>query len=394
MKVLFVNPPTDTGYASWYPPLGIAYLSSCLKQQTTWQTACCDASIGESPLQKVKAEQPDLIAFTCTTLGYGNAVKIAAKLRHNNIKTPMIMGGQHISALPSTLPGFFDACVVGEGENAIVNICRELESSDFLTRRIYSAPRIENLDSLPFPDRDMFNMQYYLQPQSHSIDMVGVGTNMITSRGCLYRCIFCSSSQFFKAPVRANSARYVADEMEMLKEKYRVEYINVWDDLFTFSVERLEDLAFEVHTRKLDLKLSVQCHAPTFTRHVAELLKRIGVVYCGFGFEASTPKMLEYLKCGVATVDDNRRAVMFAHEYGMKAGSGFLTNVPEQTQADLDANDQFIAETHLDAYRKYILCPYPGSPLWSYAKQKGLVSDDMDFTQIFQSENGRNVKLN
>jgi hypothetical protein len=56
MKVLFVNPPTETCFNSWYPPLGIAYLSSYLKAKTDWKTACCDVSIGEAPLARIKAE--------------------------------------------------------------------------------------------------------------------------------------------------------------------------------------------------------------------------------------------------------------------------------------------------------------------------------------------------
>ena len=394
MKTLFVNPPTEACFNSWYPPLGIAYLSSYLKQETEWQTACCDASIGESPLAKVKAEKPDLIAFTCTTIGYNNTVKIAGKLRQAGINVPFVLGGQHISALPHTLPLYFDACVVGEGENAIVAIAKEIEATGKLKQRVYKAPRVENLDALPFPDREMYNLQHYLQPQGHCMDMVGVGTSLMTSRGCRYRCIFCSSSRFFKAPVRGNTARYIADEMQMLQEKYHVEYLNVFDDLFQYSTPRLEQLAREVKERGLDQKLIIQAHAPTFTPEVAKLLKQIGVVYCGFGFEASTPNMLKFLKNGVATVEDNRRAVALAHKHGMKAGSGFLTNVPGQTQADLDANDRFIAETGLDAYRKYILCPYPGAPFWDVALQRGLVSETMNFGDIYQMDNGHNVKLN
>lgn len=394
MKALFINPPTEACFNSWYPPLGIAYLSSYLKKQTEWKTVCCDASIGESPLAKVKVEKPDLVAFTCTTIGYNNVVKIASKLRQAGVTAPFILGGQHISALPHTLPSEFNACVVGEGENALVTIAQEFEVSGKLSQRIYKVPRVENLDDLPFPDREMYNLKHYLQPSGHCMDMVGVGTSMMTSRGCLYRCLFCSSARFFQAPIRGNTARYIADEMQMLQEKYHVEYLNVFDDLFQYSTPRLEQLAREVKERGLDQKLIIQAHAPTFTPEVAKLLKQIGVVYCGFGFEASSPLMLKFLKGGVATVEDNRRAVRLAHKLGMKAGSGFLTNVPHQTQEDLDANDQFILETGLDAYRNYILCPYPGAPFWDYAKARGLVSESMDFSKIYQMDNGKNVKLN
>ena len=394
MKILFVNPPTVARFSSWYPPLCIAYLSAWLKRQTNWKTICCDASIGESPLAKIKQEQPDLIAFTCTTIGYNNVVKTAEKIRSHNIVTPIILGGQHISALPHTLPETFDACVVGEGENALVNICREIEQTHKLAKRVYKAPRVENLDDIGFPDREIFNLKYYLQPQSHGGDMHGVGTSMFTSRGCLYRCVFCSAARFFDAPVRGNSAVHIANEMQLLNEKYGCEYLNVFDDLFQYDAHRIEQLAYEMQQRRLDLKIIIQAHAPTFTEHLAQLLSKIGVVYCGFGFEASTPKMLAFLKGGVATVEDNRRAVRTAHKYGMKAGSGFLTGVPGQTQEDLEANENFILNEKLDVAVHYILAPYPGTPFWSYALKKGLVSENMDFSTIYQNPNGRNIVLN
>lgn len=394
-KILFVNPPSEACFSSWYPPLGIAYLSGYLKSKLPqWQTACADIAIGQAPLKRMQQEKPDLVAFTCTTISYGATLKIAEKIRSVYPDVPFVLGGQHISALPHILPSIFQACVVGEGENALLEICRELENHKTLSKRVYRAPRVEDLDTLPFPDREMFDLKYYLRPQIHCIDMEGVGLSLMTSRGCLYRCIFCSSARFFSAPIRGNSAAYVAEEMQFLKQCYRIEYLNVFDDLFQYSKKRLRKLALEVQERRLDLKLIIQAHAPTFDEETAQLLKKIGVVYCGFGFEASTPGMLKFLKNGVAQVEDNRRAVRTAHKYGMKAGSGFLTGVPGQTPEDLEANERFIREERLDAYRNYILCPYPGAPFWDYAKKKGLVSDNMDFTRIYQMPNGKNIMLN
>jgi radical SAM superfamily enzyme YgiQ (UPF0313 family) len=182
--------------------------------------------------------------------------------------------------------------------------------------------------------------------------------------------------------------------MQMLVEKYKVKFLNVFDDLFQFSKERLRAIACEVKERGLDLEMAIQAHAPTFDEETARLCSEIGVRYCGFGLESASPRLLKFLKCGVATVDDARAAIKNARKFGMRVGSGFMYGVPSETVEDRALNEAFRAEMKLDASRDYILTPYPGTPLWDYAKKKGLVSDDMDFSRIYQTANGKNVMLN
>jgi len=394
MKALFITAPSDTPFQTWYPPLGIAYISAYLKQACPeWQTACCDAALGEAPLAAVKGYKPDVIGITCTTLGYMNAVKIAKLIKEHYPDVPIVLGGQHISALPHTLKAPFDVCVVGEGEQAFVRICREIEQYGRLSTDKYVGVKVKNLDTLPFPDREMFNMRTYLQPQAHWVDAYGRGTSMFTSRGCPYACVFCASARFWGKPVRGNFSMLVVDEMEMLVDKYKIEFLNFFDDLFHYDKQRLRNVVKEVKTRGVNLRIGIQAHAPTFDEETACLCAEMGVEYVGFGFESASPKLLEFLKCGVATLDHARSAIKNARKYGMKVGSGFMCNVPGETEADVKANEDFIREQKLDSYSFYVLTPYPGTPLWDYALKKGLVSDDMDFTRIYQTENGKNVKL-
>lgn len=393
MKILFVTVPADTPVQNMYPSLGVAYISSYLKKYSNHKTALCDAALGESPSAKIKLEKPDVVGFTFNTMGATKAAQMATQLKQRFPDLPIICGGIHVSFMSHALPKVFDACVIGEGEQATLNLLDELEQTGKLSQKVYEAPYIEPLDKIPFPDRDLYNMNYYVQPQPHFPGCEGLGMNMLTSRGCPFRCRFCPSAHFWRK-VRTHSPEYVIAEMKMLIEKYGVHYINFWDDLFHVDVKRLREIVKLFKQERLDVECGGQCHAGLFTDEVAGLLKQMNFVYCGFGMESAVPRILKYLKLGATTLEDNYKAVRLCRKHGLKVGSGFITGIPEETKEEFQANLNFIKDTKLDAFNIYVLTPYPGTPLWQEALKKGVVSDTMDFGVLYHVFNGNKVFMN
>jgi len=391
MKILFVTVPIMTPVATQYPMLGVAYISSYLKKYSNHKTALCDAALGESPLAKIKTEHPDVVGLTYNTMGATRAQKIAEKIKQTHPNLPVICGGVHASYMP--LPKAFDAKVTGEGEQATLNLLNDLEANGKLTHQNYTAASITPLDNIPPPDRELYNMRYYMQPIPHFPGHIGLGANMLTSRGCCFRCVFCPSSHFWGKP-RFHSAQYVVDEIKGLIDKYHVHYINFWDDLFHLDLKRLHQLARLFREEKLDVECGCQCHAGLFTDEVAGLLKQMNFVYCGFGMESASPRVLKYLKCGVTTIEDNQHAVDTCRKHGLKVGSGFITGVPHETQEEFKANLTFIQKNKLDAFNIYVLTPYPGTPLWIEALERGVVSESMDFGGLYHVFDGQKVFMN
>lgn len=401
MKFLFATVPSDSPVDVWYPPLGIAYLSSYLKQSIDdIETVVCDVAIGESIAKTLREFKPDLVGITSTSMAFNRAKKIAEKIK-SLTDVPIIIGGSHISGLPLYLPKVFDVSVIGEGEETLRELVETYSKLKLFTlpklkkvrgivfhyhNGVYQTeerPLIEPLDKIPFPDRDIFNMKYYLRPQNHWNGAHGRGACIMTGRGCPFRCVFCQSCRMWRE-VRLHSAEYVIDEMKFLVENYKVEFINVFDDYFHVNKKRLRKIAELYEESGLDVTLAIEGnHAKFFDEEVAQLYKKMNVDYCSFGFESGSQKILDYLKNGVVSVADNQRAVDICHKYGLKVGSGFLIGVPNETHEDIELSKQFIAKNNLNSWAFYKLTPLPNTPLWDYMKKKGRVSDDMeDFSTI------------
>jgi len=189
--------------------------------------------------------RPDLVGISSVTQNYARAARYAAVAKHRGV--PVVCGGVHISMLPESLTGDMDVGVLGEGEEALCDLYALFRSAGGLPRErlariegitfraeggslITTAARspISDLDSIPRPDRSLFRIDR--------------DTSIFTSRGCPYTCSFCASSRFWKK-TRFFSADYVVREIGYLHTAFRVNRINVYDDLFCADVGRVKKIA-------------------------------------------------------------------------------------------------------------------------------------------------------
>jgi radical SAM superfamily enzyme YgiQ (UPF0313 family) len=228
---------------------------------------------------------------------------------------------------------------------------------------------IKNLDEVPLPARDL------LAVERHSY--------MFTSRGCPYRCCFCSSSAFWKK-TRFFSAEYVVREIETLVEIHGVRLISFFDDLFIADKKRLLKIVESIEKNGLLRKVSFTCsgRANLIDDEMAALLRRMRVRSVGMGLESGCEKTLTYLKVDNISVEDNRRAVRILTRQGIAANASFVIGSPNETKAEMLETYRFIKENQVCLFDTYVLTPYPGTWLWEYAKTNGLVSETMDWKRL------------
>jgi len=212
MKILLISPPTDSAIkrvvGTTGPPLSLAYLASMVRDEH-------DVKIIDSIAENISFEQlrkrikrfdPDIVGVTATTSMIPDAYQVTKLAKEINRDVKTVVGGPHVTFLPGRTLNecpYIDYVVRGEGEYTFKELVKAIEKGKgFEEVRGLSFKRnkktinnparefIKNIDEIPMPAYDLLPMEYY------KADGVNFGT-VVTSRGCPFNCIFCSSSLQF-----------------------------------------------------------------------------------------------------------------------------------------------------------------------------------------------------
>ncbi|MCD6477002.1 MAG: B12-binding domain-containing radical SAM protein [Candidatus Aenigmarchaeota archaeon] len=392
MKIVFTHISTE--HISGQPPLGIGYLASYIRKYTTANVSIVDQE--KNILKAIKREKPDVLGISSVTMEYKRAIKLAKQVKEQ-LDIPIILGGNHVTIMPNTITNDFDVGVIGEGEETLAELLvNDLSNLDKIKGICYRKdgklhinerrPLINPLDKIPYPARDLFDMEHkYLVPRrAGTAQKLSRATHLFTSRGCPFNCVFCSSSHFWQRRLRMFSPEYVIGEMKELVDKYKVEEILIFDDLFAANLERLKKIVRYIKEEKINEKVDFGClsRVDIFDEQRAKLLKEMNVLQIDFGFESGSQRILNYLKNNTTTVEQNKRAAELAHKYGLKIHGFFMIGAPMETKEDMLKTLKFIKNTHIDTVTLCVVTPYPGTQLWEEAKQRGLVSDNMDWRKL------------
>lgn len=385
LKVLFVdaiNPLSELERR--YPSLSLGYLVSALRSgfgRDTLQFKIVYDHVAE----ELTGFHPDVVGIRCVSQNYNRARKYAQMAKRQGL--PVLIGGPHISAVPTSLSRDMDVAVIGEGEATIVELVRLFIAEGKLDTDHMSdiqgiaywhdgqltfteaQPLIPRLDDILFPARDLLKIDKH--------------TYMFTSRGCPYRCSFCFSTRFWRK-VRFASAQYVVNEIKEIISNYNVNFISFYDDLFIANQRRLEQIVRLLEEENIvgRVKFSCNCRANLVRDEVVRLMKRMGMVSVGMGLESGSDRVLRYLKGENISVADSEKAVALLNRYGIVANASFVIGSPTETREEILETLDFIKSNDLSFVDTYLLTPLPGTLVWEYAKSRGLVSDDMDWDKL------------
>jgi anaerobic magnesium-protoporphyrin IX monomethyl ester cyclase len=380
-RILFINAINPySEVENRYPALGLAYLASALKGhfgRNEFEFKIISNDV-ENVLNSFK---PHFVGISSVSQNYNYAVKYASLAKRNGAIVGM--GGIHITNVPNSASRDMDFIILGEGEKTLCELIDALQKGEQCYRNIKGIgfwekdnlnltekrPLMESLDDLPFPERNLIS--------------VGKHTYIFTSRGCPYRCVFCSSSRYWDQ-VRFFSPEYVVSEIIELVNKYDVELISIYDDLFLARLDRVEKIVDELEKRGILGKVSFtcSCRANLVSEKAIRLLKRLGVRSVSMGLESGNEEILSYLKCGSVFVKDNFNAISLLKKYKIKAIASFVIGSPEETLEQLEDTYNFIKTSKLDLFDTYVLTPLPGTPVWNEALNRGLVSENMDWSKL------------
>jgi len=398
MKVLIVWPDIDSS-SRFEVNMGISSISAMLKQ-AGHETLLYHPRIfsKETFLKCVESFDPNVIGFSVTTHQYQFAIKYArfAKECRENITT--IFGGVHPTLTPESVieNPYVDMVCRGEGEFATVELVEALEKGENFSNiqniwikkngSIIKNPKrdlIENLDSLPFPDREFINQKEILRKNGFRLD-VSIG------RGCPYQCPYCCNSalsELYKDKgkfVRLRSPENVLKEIDSIVHKYTVKEIHFQDDMFLLNKNWLREFG-EPYAKDYHIPFHIAARVDHVDSEITGLLRQMGCISVSTGVETGNEKLRRNVLDKKVTNEQIIKAVGLLKEAGIKVCSLNMVGIPGETIGTINETISFNKKLNPNWLGISIFSPYPGTRLYNLCVKKGYIAGDSNFEDFSTS---------
>ena len=387
MKVLLINPPYPFE-ESPTPPFGLMSLAAYIREKGV-EVKIEDYIIIPYSIERVRrtiAEfKPDIIGATGVTMNIKSALSILRDFRNEAPHSVIVMGGPHVTFDAESIlhdHAHVDYIVRGEGEITFHELIRALEQgkdADVIAglsfrkdgRLVHNEIRnfIEDINILPYPARDLVELNKYRA--------LGFPINMITSRGCPHKCIFCVGSKMVGRRVRYYDVKRVVDEFELLS-KMGFSQINIVDDLFTSHKNRCIEICREINRRGIRHQWTAFARVDTVSKDLLDAMKEAGCTMLCFGIESGNQEILDTVKKKI-TLEKCEEAVRLCNEAGIAAMASYILGLPGETADTIKATMDF-AKKLTPHYGYHILAPFPGTEVRDMRENYGIrvLTDDWD----------------
>lgn len=376
-----------------FPPLGLLCLASVLKKEDFEVSILDQPAQGLSlkeTLNWIKRENPDVVGFSTLTSSGRNAALISEKAKENNPNLIVVFGNHHATFNASRILRKYpsvDIIVRGEGEKTIVKLANCLENNRNLedvrgisfreNREVISTPDqtlIEDLDSLPFPERNLIDVDYHCIIAGANVAPKKF-TSIISSRGCAYGCRFCSCAKLAMNKWRYRSANSTLDELQILANDGYKQLIFV-DDSFTMNPKRVKQICKGIKKEKMDIEWICEGRVDNCSYDMLRDMVTAGCKVLYFGIENANQRILNYYNKQI-TPRQSEKAVKKARKAGIDVIIGsFVLGAPDETREEIQNTIKFSNRIPIDLPQYNILGAHPGNDIWSEFVSKGFIDPD------------------
>ncbi|PIU02293.1 hypothetical protein COT66_00995 [Candidatus Shapirobacteria bacterium CG09_land_8_20_14_0_10_49_15] len=395
MRITFVQGP--------YESLAVEYLASILKQKGHRISLVIDPQLFNTVyfkngllgkffdlrpwvIKAVIASKPGLVAFSVFTSEYQWALDLARGIKQQNPALPIVFGGFHPTSVPEVVikQKSVDIICIGEGEQAFVELVKSLSGkrSNYRIKNLWFKkdgrvikneirPLLEDLDQLPFPDKDLFFSQlpflskYYL---------------MMATRGCPYRCTYCGNhvkAKIYRGKgkyLRIRSVANVIQELVKAKRKYpRLKMISIPDDILPLNKPWLREF-IKQYRRKIKLPFLCYTHPRYIDEEIARLLKEGGCFWLNMGLQTASEKNRLTLLHRVETNDEVREAVRCCHQVKLKFSLDHIFGIPFEGEKEYVEGLKFYNELRPSWINVFWLVYFPKTEIIKLGKKAGYIN--------------------
>jgi anaerobic magnesium-protoporphyrin IX monomethyl ester cyclase len=376
-----------------FPPLSILYLAGVLRDigvevSVLDQPALCVTV--EEAVQWVEKEKPDFLGFSTLTSSGQTAALISTKVKEKNPDIITVFGNHHATFNAERILRKYpsvDIIVRGEGEKTVVELVKCVENGGDLKEvrginfrnegKMVSTPDqmlIEDLDAIPFPDRKLLDAEYHCVIAGANIAPKKF-TSIVTSRGCVYNCRFCSCTEIAKKKWRPRSAKSTVEELHFLANEGYKQIIFV-DDAFTMNPKRVIEICRGIRREKLDLEWICEGRVDICSYTMLSEMVQAGCKVLYLGIENANQRILNYYNKGI-TPKQSENAVRTAKKAGVVVVAGsFIIGAPDETREEMWNTVKFAQRVPIDIPQFNILGAHPGNDIWNEFVAKGFIDPE------------------
>lgn len=393
MNILLIHPCVDKkrfyGYIGRFikpeMPLGLYYLIGSLRNKGMNVKLIDEQFFRLSPIKIrkiIKKYNIDLVGLSCLTPTFERTSQIAKWIKNISVRIKVVVGNLHPSIFPEDVlkNEWIDLVVRREGEITFWE-CIETYGSNGSFKNIKGISYktngrifhnkdkrlIEPLDILPWPDYKDYIKHFKI-------------ATLITSRGCPYKCTFCSKSMH-GAKYRFHSPKYMVSLIQSLLQYENIKFFHFEDSSFLNDKGRVIQFCNMLLEKKLRIRWGCNTRTDSVDAKILKKMKSAGCRHISYGIETSSQRLLDIIKKGT-TIQQNAQAIHLTKKMGIKTRATFLFGIPTETNREIHDTIKFALDTPLDFASFKILTPYPGSEFYN-----SLIKEGMNLKPCFSSLN-------
>jgi anaerobic magnesium-protoporphyrin IX monomethyl ester cyclase len=410
MNVALVQLPHFYGQGQSRPPenypLGLGYLSAVLAQHGVAHEGVDLWAPGltvEAALKSIDFSRFDVIGVSAYSTQYSYLKPFTLGLRERYPDIPIVCGGAGATFSAETILTHtgVDVCVISEGEATFPELLERLDEPSAVAGIAYredgevkrTEPRaaIRDLDALPLPDRELFDFEAVIATANAvraSTDMPELkqhprrAADIIAGRGCPYECTFCSRTF---SGCRLRSVDGLMAEIEMLRERYRIDHLSFNDELVVVNRKRI--LALCERLKGLGITWTCQGRINHVDREILTAMKEAGCIEIGYGVESISQSILDAMNKRM-NAEDVVPVIELTREIGIKPLIQYMYGFPGETDETIEATIRFFDRID-HPFVGFTTTPIPGSPLYAEVRARGLIGDEEKY--LLRLDSGYNL---
>lgn len=396
-------------------PIGLAYLAAYLEKENYKVRILDIAAEGHSNVkengdmltygldddeikEKIAEFNPQAVGVSCIfSTQYENAKHILKLVKNIDKNIITMTGGSHPTfALEDMLNlDCLDYIIMGEGElptlqllntlndngdaSKVGGVAHKKDGTKFINKELQY---VKNLDDLPFPATHLLNMEQYFRinlPQNPYTESKRVA-QVITSRGCPAKCVFCTTTNFWGNRYRGRSAQNVVSEIKSLKNNYGIDEIQFTDDNITLNKKRALDIFDGM--KDLGLKWCVPQGVAVWALdgEMLEKMKESGCYQLTFAIESGNQYVLDNIIKKPLDLKRVKPLVKKAQEVGIDVHGFFVSGLPGETIEQMHETYDFARDCGFNGASFFLAAPLIGSELLKICTEKGYLAEGKQYS--------------